>query len=204
MGRPQDAGRGGDALTRAQRRCNRRGGRVPRPMGSPAGTLQPVDTSVESSGAREGPAGPRGGALLAKLSDEMVRAQKEYFGRGPTQAKSYLLDDFLLIVMRGGLTAAEKTMLDAGQEDQVRSFRQGFENEMTKHLTDMIEELTGRNVIGYQSQIIFEPNVVIEIFMFDDTVDAQERDATAAGQTEDDGIGAARGDGSQADPPSRG
>ncbi len=48
--------------------------------------------------------------------------------------------------MRGGMTAAEKTMLEFGQPDQVRQFRQLFENEMTGRLTDMIERLTGRKV----------------------------------------------------------
>jgi uncharacterized protein YbcI len=69
----------------------------------------------------------------------MVRAQKEYFGKGPTKAKSYMLDDMLIIVMRGGMTTAEKTMLEFGQADQVRAFRQLFENEMTERLTDMVE-----------------------------------------------------------------
>ena len=137
---------------------------------------------------------PRGGELLERLSTEMVRAQKKYFGRGPTQAKSYLLDDFLLIVMRGGLSNAERTMLDAGEENQVRSFRQGFENEMTSRLTGMVENLTGRKVLSYQSQILFDPDVVIEIFFFDDTVDAREREATAAGQSEDDSIGEVSGE----------
>ncbi|MBA3741326.1 MAG: DUF2294 family protein [Chloroflexi bacterium] len=47
-----------------------------------------------------------GQGLLARLSNEMVRAQKQFFGKGPTGAKSYLLDDLLIIVMRGGLTTA--------------------------------------------------------------------------------------------------
>src|SRR5687767_11549323 len=34
-----------------------------------------------------------GGRLLTQISDEMVRAKKEFFGRGPTKAKSYVLDD---------------------------------------------------------------------------------------------------------------
>jgi len=136
----------------------------------------------------------RGSSLLSRISNEMVQMQKKYFGKGPTKAKSYLLDDFLLIVMRGGLSNAERTMLDAGEENQVRSFRQGFENEMTSRLTGMVENLTGRKVLSYQSQILFDPDVVIEIFFFDDTVDAREREATAAGQSEDDSIGEVSGE----------
>ena len=132
-----------------------------------------------------------GQGLLARISNEMVRAQKKFFGKGPTEAKSYLVDDLLFIVMRGGMTTAEKTMLQFGQQDQVRQFRQLFENEMTQRLTDMIERLTGRKVLTYQSQVLFEPDIVVEMFVFDSQANAQDRAATAEGQTQDDTIGAA-------------
>lgn len=135
-----------------------------------------------------------GSDLLARISTEMVRAQKKYFGKGPESAKSYMLDDFLLIVMRGSQTVAEKTMVEFGQQDQVRAFRQTFENEMTSRLTGMVEELTGRKVLGYQSQFLFEPEVVIEIFFFDEPAAAGEVAATALGQLEEEDVGEARGD----------
>jgi uncharacterized protein YbcI len=132
-----------------------------------------------------------GQPLLSRLSNEMVRAQKRFFGKGPTEAKSYMLDDLLIIVMRGGLTTAEKTMLEFGQPDQVRQFRQLFENEMTERLTDMVEELTGRKVATYQSQIMFDPHLVVEMFVFDSEGHPDDRAATADGQTRDDSVGEA-------------
>jgi uncharacterized protein YbcI len=121
----------------------------------------------------------------------MVRAQKKYFGRGPSETKSYMLDDFLLIVMRGSQTQAERTMIEFGQENLVREFRQQFENEMTSRLVDMVEDLTGRNVRGYQSQVLFDPEVVIEIFFFEAPADHSVIEATARGQLEDPSVGEA-------------
>jgi uncharacterized protein YbcI len=109
-----------------------------------------------------------GGDLLARLSDDMVRAKKEFFGRGPEQAKSYMLDDLLFVVMRGGLTTAEQTMLRYDNEDMVRQFRQLFENEMTEVLTGLVERATGRRVVNYQSQIMFDPDIIVEMFVFED------------------------------------
>lgn len=143
----------------------------------------------------------RGQGMLAQLSTEMVRAQKEFFGKGPTQAKSYILDDMLIIVMRGGLTTAELTMIDFGKTDLVRQFRQIFENEMTRRLTDMVERITGRKVATYQSQVMFDPDVIVEMFVFDDVADDRARRATAEGQIEDSGIGHA--DEEALDEPSR-
>ncbi len=133
----------------------------------------------------------RGENLLSRISNEMVRAQKKFFGKGPTEAKSYILDDLLIIVMRGGMTTAEKTMLAFGQQDLVRQFRQLFENEMTERLTDMIEALTGRKVLTYQSQVMFEPDIVVEMFVFDSDAPAASRTATAEGQLGDPSLGAA-------------
>ena len=140
------------------------------------------------------PEGQRGGDLLSSISTEMTRAQKKYFGVGPTSTKSYMLDDFLMIVMRGSQTVAEKTMLDFGEQDLVRAFRQAFENDMSEKLTGMIEELTGRKVLGYQSQILFEPEVVVELFFFDRDAETPEVSATAEGQLEDPSVGEARSD----------
>jgi uncharacterized protein YbcI len=138
----------------------------------------------DGSGAR--PPDLSGGDLLARLSDEMVRAKKQFFGKGPEQAKSYMVDDLLIVVMRGGLTTAEQTMLRFGQQQMVRQFRQLFEDEMTDVLTSLVEQTTGRTVVNYQSQIMFDPDIVVEMFVFD-----QPRQdgiaATAEEQLEDDG-----------------
>jgi uncharacterized protein YbcI len=109
----------------------------------------------------------RGPGLLAQVSNEMVKAQKEFFGRGPENAKAYVLDDVLIVIMRGGLTTAERTMLDFGHPDQVRAFRQLFQNEMSERLMRSVSELTGRKVVTYQSQVLFEPDMMVEIFVFE-------------------------------------
>jgi uncharacterized protein YbcI len=132
-----------------------------------------------------------GGELLTRISNEIVRAQKHFFGKGPTSAKSYMLDDLLLVVMRGSMTTAERSMIEFGQQDEVRQFRQVFENEMTERLVGIVEQLTGRKVLGYQSQIVFEPDVVVELFVFDADASADARAATGRGQLEDHRAGQA-------------
>jgi uncharacterized protein YbcI len=131
-----------------------------------------------------------GGSLLASISNEFVQMQKQYWGIGPVKVKSYMMDDLLLIVMRGGLTRAEQTMLDFGEEDLVRNFRQTFENKMTERLTDKVERLTGRKVLTYQSQILFDPDLVAEVFVFDKAAPGTEEIvATAQGQLDEEPLG---------------
>ena len=124
--------------------------------------------------------------LLGRVSTGMVQAQRKFFGKGPVKAKSYVMDDLLVVVLRGGLTRAEKTLLGFGQEDLVREFRQVFENEMTEQLTGIVEDLTGRKVVTYQSQIMFDPDIVIEVFVFDDRMKDDAIEATGEGQRADE------------------
>ncbi len=151
----------------------------------------PTEETEDPDARRREAASGSPNRLLSQISNEMVRAQKEFFGRGPTQAKSYLLDDFLLIVMRGGFLPVERTMLDAGKEDVVRQYRQDFENAMTERLVGTMEELTGRTIVTYQSQTLFDPDIVIEIFFFDESATAEQLKDTIEGQLEDESHGEA-------------
>jgi uncharacterized protein YbcI len=138
----------------------------------------------------------RGQSLLARISTEVVRTFKEYYGKGPTSAKSYMLDDMLFVVMRGGLNAAEKFLLEKGEADVVRQYRQNFENRMDEILTGKIEQLTGRKVIAFNSQIVFDPDMSIEIFVFDDRGTEESIDATALGQIAVEAVGEVKGEAS--------
>jgi hypothetical protein len=90
-------------------------------------------------------------------------------------------------------------MLDAGHEDTVREFRQRFQNEMEERLTYMVEQLTQRKVVNYQSQILFDPDVAIEIFMFDRPIAEDARRETAEALMEPDSkVGEVGGDEVQA------
>jgi uncharacterized protein YbcI len=57
--------------------------------------------------------------------------------------------------------------VDAKRHETVRQFRQAYEDEMTERLTTMISSLTGRRVVNYQSQIMFDPDIVLEFFLFE-------------------------------------
>ncbi len=133
-----------------------------------------------------------GDSLLSRISSEVVRLQRQYFGKGPQRAKSYMLDDFLMVVMRDSITTAETTMLGFDEHDLVRQFRQTFQNRMTETLVGTIEEMTGRKVLTYQSQILFDPHIVIEVFFFDRRADDTQTRETAEGQLGDRSVGEAR------------
>src|SRR3981081_3657206 len=109
-----------------------------------------------------------GGKLLAAISTSIVAILREHYGRGPMKAKTYALDDIIVVVMRGsGFTPLEKTIMESGQPDRVVSMRHDFQNVMAERYSDTIEQLTGRRVVAFLSQAHVEPDITVEIFFVD-------------------------------------
>src|SRR5215210_6114591 len=109
-----------------------------------------------------------GSGLRSEISNAMVGLKKRFYGKGPTKAKTYINDNYVLCVLQGGLTRNEETLLEAGEDMLVRQFRLRFQEVMADASTEAIEQLTGRNVIGYHSQITFRPDYGFEIFVLDE------------------------------------
>ena len=102
---------------------------------------------------------------LAAVANEIVRLKAQYYGKGPTEAKAYMNDDVLVVVLKGGLTTVERTLLDAGDEDLVRRVRLRFQEVMEQNFMDAVQRLTGKRVLTYMSQIVFDPDICFEFFV---------------------------------------
>lgn len=126
---------------------------------------QSAEDLVESGGGRM-PEEP-GGSLRAALANAMVGMKKQFYGRGPTAAKAWILDDYVFVAMEGGLTRNEETLLADGKEGVVRAYRLSFEESMSATTMGAVEELVGRKVLTYHSQIVFEPARSFEIFVLE-------------------------------------
>lgn len=109
-----------------------------------------------------------GGKLLAAISTRFVAILREHYGRGPMRAKTYALDDIIVVVMRGsGFTPLEQTIMNSGEPDRVVAMREDFQRVMASRYRGTIRELTGRNVVAFLSQAHVEPDITIEIFFID-------------------------------------
>ena len=109
-----------------------------------------------------------GGHLLSAISTSIVGILREHYGRGPMKAKTYALDDIIVVVMRGsGFTALEQTIMDSGEPDRVIAMREDFQRVMAERYKHTIEELTGRKVLAFLSQAHVEPDITMEIFFVD-------------------------------------
>ncbi len=107
------------------------------------------------------------GSIRLAISNALVTIKKQLYGKGPVKAKTYINDNYVFAVLEGGLTRNEETLLSAGQERLVREYRLRFQEAVAQTITTAMEEVTGRKVLAYHSQIVFDPERMFEIFVLD-------------------------------------
>ena len=116
------------------------------------------------------------GDVLTAISDGMVALLKEFYGRGPTRAKSYYEDDLVVCLLRGGFSRVEQTLLAGGRGSSVIQQRMDFQDLMRERFESVIEHATGRRVIGFMSGNQQDPDIMCEVFILapTDLVDDHE------------------------------
>ena len=116
------------------------------------------------------------GDVLTAISDGMVALLKEFYGRGPTRTKSYYEDDLVVCVLRGGFSRVEQTLLEGGRTAAVIQQRLEFQEVMRDRFTGVIQDATGRPVIGFMSGNQQHPDMMCEVFILGPSDLVEERE----------------------------
>ena len=109
------------------------------------------------------------GDVLTAISEGMVALLKEYYGRGPTQAKTYYYDDLVVCLLRGGFTRVEQTLLDGGRGHAVIQQRMEFQEVMRDRFRPSSSTPPAGRVIGFMSGNQQSPDMICEVFVLSPT-----------------------------------
>jgi uncharacterized protein YbcI len=101
------------------------------------------------------------------ISNAIVQIHKEGYGKGATRARTRIMEDTIVVELDDVLTRVEHTLVAAGREEQIRETRQVFQQAHRAAFVGAIEEITGRKVRAFMSQIHFDPDVAVEIFLLE-------------------------------------
>ena len=117
-----------------------------------------------------GPGSPEFGAaapgdVRTAISDGIVALLKEYYGRGPERTKTYASDDLVVCLLRGGFTRVEQTLREGGHGGDVIHQRMVFQEVMRHRFESVVEQATGRRVIGFMSGNQQDPDMICEVFV---------------------------------------
>jgi uncharacterized protein YbcI len=122
-----------------------------------------------------------GDALLDAVTAAMVELHRKYHHREPVTAKTQLLGGDLLVCVLGGVyTDVEKTMIEIQRGPIVQQTRSAFQTAMQHKFIDVVERLTGRDVLAFISNQHVGPDIEIELFMLKPLQQAPETASDAA------------------------
>jgi uncharacterized protein YbcI len=105
------------------------------------------------------------GQVAAAISNAMVGIHSRHYGKGPTRAKTYVLEDVVLTVMQDVFTTVERTLIDNGKGELVRDVRTAFQYTLRDEFTGAVEQITGRETRAFISQIDCDSDTAVEVFL---------------------------------------
>jgi len=105
------------------------------------------------------------------ISNAVLRIHKDGYGKGAVRARTYFLQDAILVELEEPFTRVEQTLIAAGREDQIRETRQIFQQAHRAEFIRAVEDSTGREVRAFLSQVHFSPELAVELFLLEPVED---------------------------------
>ena len=111
------------------------------------------------------------GQLEAEISDAITKFEREYMGRGPADARTYLVEDMVIVRLRGVLTPAEQQLAKAEDPARGRRLIKEVRDELIESarvlLEAVIKDLTGCDVVSMHTDISTSIGERVIIFVLD-------------------------------------
>jgi uncharacterized protein YbcI len=105
----------------------------------------------------------------AAAGTAITRLHRDHYGRGASTTRVIYQRNFLTVYLEDIYTPGERTLINAGRHEAVKSTRQEFQMTMRQPFSDAVEEATGRKVVAFMSQVHFDPDMAAEIFVLQPT-----------------------------------
>jgi uncharacterized protein YbcI len=99
------------------------------------------------------------------VGNAITRLHRDRYGRGATTTRTVFQGNRIIVFLEDIYTLAERTLIDAGDWEQVKVTRQSFQMAMRVPFSEAVEEITGRKAIAFMSQVHLNPDLAAEIFV---------------------------------------
>jgi uncharacterized protein YbcI len=97
------------------------------------------------------------GLIRAAIAEALIKFEKEYMGRGPKDARVYLVDNLVIVRLRGVLTQAELKLIGSSEPAKGRDLIKRVRRELIEVgrplLEAAIEKITGSRVESIHTDI---------------------------------------------------
>jgi len=105
------------------------------------------------------------GQIEAQISEAIIRFEKEYMGRGPTETKAYIIKDMVFVRLKGVLTPAEEQLTKTAEgADLIKRTRVQLLEGARILLEKLISEVTSCQVKSLHTDISTKTGERVIIF----------------------------------------
>ncbi|MFO7576730.1 MAG: DUF2294 domain-containing protein [Pelovirga sp.] len=87
------------------------------------------------------------GQLEAEISDAIIQFEKEYMGRGPLETKTYIIDDLVIVRLKGVLIQAERQLAESNEASTGRELIKRMRHALLEKGRPMLDAIV-RDVVG--------------------------------------------------------
>jgi uncharacterized protein YbcI len=94
------------------------------------------------------------GQMEAEISNALISFEKEHMGRGPVEAKTHIIEDIVLIRLKGVLTPAEIHLAKDDEGIQlIKQIRAKLLEKSRGILEELVKDITGYPTTSFHSDI---------------------------------------------------
>lgn len=112
------------------------------------------------------------GQIEAQISEAIIRFEKEYMGRGPTETKTYIIKDMVFVRLKGVLTPAEEQLAKTAEGSElIKKTRMQLLEGARVLLENMISEITGYQIKSLHTDISTKTGERVIIFTLDQNLE---------------------------------
>jgi uncharacterized protein YbcI len=116
------------------------------------------------------------GMLEAEISEAMIKFERDYMGRGPTETRTYIVNDMIVSRLSGVMTRAEETLARTGEGMLlVKKVRSKLLEEARPILDGIISGITGARVVSMHTDISTTTGERIIVFIVDAVLEERVR-----------------------------
>ena len=115
------------------------------------------------------------GQIEAEVSNAITKFELEYMGRGPKETKTYIIDDMVVVRLKGVLTDAERHLTKTQEgRDLIKKVRATMLESARDLLSRVILDIVGVNVTSLHTDISTNTGERMIIFTLANSLDGSK------------------------------
>ena len=108
------------------------------------------------------------GEIEAEISEAIVKFEMDYMGRGPQEARTHIIEDMVLVRLKGVLTPAEQQLTKSSDGvELIKRMRSTLIENAKSLLSQVIGDITAAKVVGLHTDISTVAGERVIVFTLD-------------------------------------